>query len=48
MRNLLILVVVLALGGCTTVSYQLSLMPRDSGKLYQGVAELPPTASAAS
>jgi len=39
MRNPLLLVVVLALGGCTTVSYQLSLMPRDSGKLYQGVAE---------
>ena len=39
MRNPLILAAVLALGGCTTVSYQLSLMPRDSGKLYQGVAD---------
>jgi hypothetical protein len=28
----------LALGGCAT-SYQLTLMPRDSGKLYHGSAE---------
>jgi len=39
MRNPIIIAAALALGGCTTVSYQLSLMPRDSGKLYQGVAE---------
>jgi hypothetical protein len=26
-------------GGCATTQYQLTLMPRDSGKLYQGVAE---------
>lgn len=28
-----------ALGGCATTQYELTLMPRDSGKLYQGVAE---------
>ena len=39
MRKPIIFAAALALGGCTTVSYQLSLMPRDSGKLYQGVAE---------
>ena len=27
------------LGGCATTHYQLTLMPRDSGKLYEGVAE---------
>jgi hypothetical protein len=27
------------LAGCATTQYQLTLMPRDSGKLYQGVAE---------
>ena len=33
-----ILVAALALSGCAT-TYQLSVMPRDSGKLYTGVAE---------
>jgi hypothetical protein len=33
----LILAAALALGGCAT-TYQLAVMPRDSGKLYQGVA----------
>ena len=28
----------LLLGGCAT-TYQLALMPRDSGKLYSGVAD---------
>ena len=27
------------LGGCATTQYQLTLMPRDSGKQYEGVAE---------
>jgi len=39
MRKPIIFAAALILGGCTTVSYQLSLMPRDSGKLYQGMAE---------
>jgi hypothetical protein len=34
----LILPVALALCGCAT-TYQLSIMPRDSGKLYTGIAE---------
>ena len=39
MRNsLLIAAAALALAGCVT-GYQLSLMPRDSGKLYSGVAD---------
>ncbi|MBL0140699.1 MAG: hypothetical protein IPP91_01200 [Betaproteobacteria bacterium] len=37
MRSLL-LAAALLLGGCAT-TYQLTLMPRDSGKLYQGLAE---------
>ena len=28
-----------ALGGCATTQYQLTLMPRDSGKLYHGTVE---------
>jgi hypothetical protein len=27
------------LGGCATTHYQLTLMPRDSGRTYEGVAE---------
>ena len=38
MRNLILLSAALALGGCAT-SYQLALMPRDSGKVYAGVVE---------
>jgi hypothetical protein len=38
MRNCLVAVVALALGGCAT-AYQLTLMPRDSGKMYQGYAD---------
>jgi hypothetical protein len=39
MRKALIsLAIALLAGGCAT-SYQLQLMPRDSGKLYQGFAE---------
>lgn len=38
MRKLLIATAALALSGCAT-TYQLSLMPRDSGKLYSGTAE---------
>lgn len=38
MRTLLIATTVLALTGCAT-TYQLTLMPRDSGKLYAGTAE---------
>ena len=37
MRHL-ILIAALALAGCAT-TYQLTVMPRDSGKLYSGVAE---------
>ncbi len=33
-----VIAVALALSGCVT-SYQLDLMPRDSGKIYRGVAE---------
>ena len=38
MRNAILATVALALGGCAT-NYQLALMPRDSGKVYQGIAE---------
>lgn len=38
MRALLAATTALALSGCAT-TYQLSLMPRDSGKLYSGTAE---------
>ena len=38
MRIFLVLFAAGVLGGCAT-SYQLSLMPRDSGKIYSGVAE---------
>jgi hypothetical protein len=38
MRTFIILVAALALGGCAT-TYQLSVMPRDSGKIYSGTAE---------
>ena len=38
MRTLLVLFAAGVLGGCAT-SYQLSLMPRDSGKIYSGVAD---------
>lgn len=37
MRIALTLIAGLALSGCAT-TYQLALMPRDSGKMYQGVA----------
>ena len=36
--RILLAAVALALGGCAT-TYQLTLMPRDSGKLYYGTAE---------
>jgi hypothetical protein len=38
MRSTFICAAALALSGCAT-TYQLSLMPRDSGKLYSGTAE---------
>jgi hypothetical protein len=38
MRNTLITAVALALCGCAT-TYELQLMPRDSGRMYQGTAE---------
>src|SRR5258708_26754828 len=38
MHKLSILAAALMLGGCAT-SYQLALMPRDSGTVYQGFAE---------
>ena len=37
-RHALIVTAALLLGGCAT-TYDLTLMPRDSGKLYYGVAE---------
>jgi hypothetical protein len=38
MRPALLLATTLLLGGCAT-SYHLTLMPRDSGRLYEGTAE---------
>jgi hypothetical protein len=38
MRTLILAVAALALSGCAT-TYHLALMPRDSGKIYEGVAE---------
>lgn len=38
LTRLAIIAAALALGGCAT-SYHLTLMPRDSGKLYYGVAD---------
>jgi hypothetical protein len=38
-RRLLATALVAAAAGCGTTQHQLTLMPRDSGKLYQGVAE---------
>ena len=38
MRGFIILVAALALAGCAS-TYQLTVMPRDSGKLYSGIAE---------
>jgi hypothetical protein len=38
-RLLVALALATAAGGCGTTQHQLTLMPRDSGKLYQGVAE---------
>ncbi len=38
MNRIAILAAALALGGCAT-TYQLSLMPRDSGRIYTGSAE---------
>ena len=35
---ILITAAALLAGGCATPSYQLSVMPRDSGKIYPGVA----------
>jgi hypothetical protein len=39
MRTILAAVAVLALGGCAATNYHLSVMPRDTGKLYEGMAE---------
>ena len=38
MRKIVVVLAAAALGGCAT-SYQLSVMPRDSGRIYSGVAE---------
>jgi len=38
MRRLILAAAALALAGCAT-TYQLSVMPRDSGKIYEGTAE---------
>ena len=38
MRGFILLVTALALAGCAS-TYNLTVMPRDSGKLYSGVAE---------
>jgi len=37
--RILILAATLALSGCGITHYQLAVMPRDSGKVYSGVAE---------
>jgi hypothetical protein len=39
MRTFAALTAALLLGGCATTSTQLTLMPRDSGKLYAGYAD---------
>src|SRR4029079_14685580 len=39
MRTILACAALLALCGCAAVNYDLTVMPRDSGTLYQGVAE---------
>ena len=38
MRHALALIASLALTGCAATTYQLAVMPRDSGKIYSGVA----------
>lgn len=38
MRNLILVAALLCLAGCAT-TYQLSLMPRDKGTMYSGIAE---------
>jgi hypothetical protein len=39
MRHAIALSAALLLGGCATTTYQLAVMPRDSGKIYPGIAE---------
>jgi len=38
MRLALAVIAALAVSGCATTTYQLSVMPRDSGKIYPGIA----------
>ena len=38
MKRIVLAAAALALGGCAS-TYQLTLMPRDSGKIYEGFAE---------
>ena len=42
MRNPIVIAAALALSGCAT-NYQLSVMPRDSGKMFSGTAQEGPT-----
>src|SRR5215212_3483831 len=42
MRKFILIAAALALGGCAT-GYQVSVMPRDTGKVYTGIAEDPGT-----
>jgi hypothetical protein len=42
MRKSILIAVALALGGCAT-GYQVAVMPRDTGKVYMGMAEDPGT-----
>jgi hypothetical protein len=39
MKRIALLAAALALNGCATYTYQLTLMPRDSGKTYFGMLE---------
>lgn len=38
MRHAIVIAAALLAGGCATTTYQLSVMPRDSGKIYPGIA----------
>ena len=39
MRHIIAIAAATLLGACATTTYQLSVMPRDSGKIYPGFAE---------
>ena len=39
MRHAIFITAALLASGCATTTYQLSVMPRDSGKIYPGIAQ---------